>query len=177
MHIFYTVLQVMIFGQKYAATRILAMLLLLAVALAGCKDYTRSTASSQEVIEKTWVLAGGSVVKDGVDITGDHSGLILTFDANGTYTNAPTDNLFESAGIWVWADAGATALVLDGVIKIDVLQLTATDLHLEFTRSENPSSARVTSIAGHYIVKLRPGSERPLAETNWTVPVKRNLTN
>jgi hypothetical protein len=142
---------------RRSSALVLVAMLLFAGVCTRCKDDDSTNDPSVEAIERTWVLTGGTITKDAVDVTEQYPGMTIAFSASGTYTARNAGGLFEAVGTWVWADASATALVLDDGLEVSVLTLNATDLHLAFTVADEVSG-RTEHTGGDYVVKLKAGN-------------------
>ncbi|WP_232835139.1 DUF5004 domain-containing protein [Pleomorphovibrio marinus] len=110
----------------------------------------------------TWAIAGGgSVSKDGVSQTGDFANFEITFLNNTggqNYTTANGGNLFNANGSWSVTGENLDRLLLTGNQPASGREIAFTrnqeSLRLEFTVAP-PSNARVSALAGFYVIELR----------------------
>ncbi|AYB35097.1 hypothetical protein D4L85_32935 [Chryseolinea soli] len=139
---------------------ITSSLLVLALVLTSCgSDDDPETAGidPKTFIVKTWKLSGGGTIeKDGTDVSADYSGLELTFVSAGTYTSKNGGLLFRSSGTWRWKSTDATVLLLDGELEVNVKEITATNFHSQFNLSEDyAAGGRSKGVIGPYEVTLK----------------------
>lgn len=107
-----------------------------------------------------WTVAnGGSVTKDGQNLTADYAGFelrLISGASNKTYTSTPNP-LFDQNGSWSFAGGNYDKIQLTGAQPAagKEISFTRTDdrLTLAFT-VPMPSNARVTALAGSYLFEL-----------------------
>lgn len=106
---------------------------------------------------KTWTLTGGTVKKNGTDVTSTYSGFELTFNAGTTktYTSKNSNDLFDSNGSWDFAGANFDKFVLSGSKPAATREISFTEssgkLTLLFTIPQ--PGARIfgtQAVAGNY---------------------------
>jgi len=134
---------------------ILLSLLLFALGMTSCQGDEKES-DPRDVIERTWLLTGGTVTKDGSDVTSDYTGLQVTFSDGGTYTTVNGGHFFKSAGTWAWQGSGMTGITCDGDFSIQVIAVNETDLHLQLTLNEDVlTGGRTAGLVGEYDIKLK----------------------
>ena len=139
---------------------ITSSLLMLALVFTSCgsdDDPETTNVDPQTFIVKTWKLSGGGTIeKDGTDVSADYTGLELTFVSAGTYTSKNGGLLFRSSGTWRWKSTDATVLLLDGELEVNVKEITATNFHSQFNLSEDyAAGGRSKGVIGPYEVTLK----------------------
>lgn len=138
---------------------ITSSLLVLALVFTSCgsdDDPESADIDPKTLIVKTWKLNGGTIEKDGTDVSADYAGLELTFVSAGTYTSKNGGLLFRSSGTWRWKSTDATVLLLDGELEVNVKEITATDFHSQFNLSEDyAAGGRSQGVIGPYEVTLK----------------------
>lgn len=149
---------------------LLALIILPLVISCGRDDDGPQKSPEQEAREKlageqgslTWAIAGGgSISKDGVSQTGDFANFEITFLNNTggqNYTTTSGGNLFDSNGSWSVTGENLDRLTLTGNQPASGREIAFTrsqeTLRMEFTVAP-PSNARVTALAGFYVIELR----------------------
>ncbi|SHH17568.1 hypothetical protein SAMN04488109_3012 [Chryseolinea serpens] len=140
---------------------ITSSLLVLALVFTSCggsdDDPEPTNVDPKTLIVKTWKLSGGgTIVKDGTDVSADYAGLELTFVSAGTYTSKNGGHLFRASGTWRWKSTDATVLLLDGELEVNVKEITATNFHSQFNLSEDyATGGRSQAVVGPYEVTLK----------------------
>ena len=106
---------------------------------------------------KTWTLAGGTVKKNGTDVTSTYSGLELTFNAGTakTYSSKNSNDLFDANGTWEFGGANFDKIILSGTKPAATREISFTEssgkLTLLFTIPQ--PGARIfgtQAVAGNY---------------------------
>lgn len=139
---------------------ITSSLLVLALVFNSCgssDDPEPTDVDPKTFIVNTWKLSGGGTIeKDGTDVSADYAGLELTFASAGTYTSKNGGLLFRSSGTWRWKSADATVLLLDGELEVNVKEITAANFHSQFDVSEDyAAGGRTKGVIGPYEVTLK----------------------
>jgi len=117
----------------------------------SCSD--DDAGEEQDALVGTWTLGtAGSVKKDDTDVTADYAGLQVTFIKDGTYTSQHAGRLLKSSGTWVRTGSGQ--LTVDGDFAITIVSVSATDLILQLTLSEDDLGGRVKALVGEYDIHL-----------------------
>ena len=134
----------------------------MAIVLAGlmlwtsaCNDDDKPDPKNQ--IVKTWSVGStGFVKQDGVDVTSEYTGLTISIKNDGTYSTTNAAKLFYPTGAWAWKGPGITTFTIDGDFDINVTELSATTLHINFNMDVdhvNPDG-RTSAVVGSYEIKL-----------------------
>jgi hypothetical protein len=140
--------------------KLIVSLMAVAIAIAGmlsCEsDDPKLDAQAQFIkgLSGTWTVAGGSVTRDGADVTEFFSGMTITFAADRSYTVA-------NAVVPIWAPDGTFTLeknsnsfniIRDDGVVITVSQLQANSVTLSF--SYMAPLGRAKSISGEFVFNL-----------------------
>lgn len=108
---------------------------------------------------QSWTIAGGgSVTRDGVDVTSTYPNfeIILNSGSTKTYTSRNSNDLFDSNGNWIFAGANFDKITLSGTKPASGREIsftqTGNNLTLVFT-IPSPGS-RTNAVVGNYSFKL-----------------------
>jgi hypothetical protein len=102
---------------------------------------------------KPWVSAGGSVVKDGFDVSDQFEGFQLTFSGNNFTTTNSLPNVWPSESAWAFHNDDIDVIErADGVLM--TITLSANTLEVKFTDPQG-SSGRFRGVPGDYVFVLQ----------------------
>lgn len=113
----------------------------------------------QDQLKKSWQIGStGFIKQDGVDVSADYPGIVVTWKGDGTYTTTNAKKLFYPEGTWVWQGNGTTLLAVDGSLPVTVNELTSSKLHITFTmdRDHVNANGRTQAVVGNYELLLQP---------------------
>ena len=100
----------------------------------------------------SWAVSGGSVVKDGYNVSSQFEGFSLSF---GEFTYSTQNGLataWPSAGIWEFVNDNPNKIIRNDGVEIDV-SLINNDLVLSFNVT-GVTGGRIKGIDGNYIFTL-----------------------
>lgn len=124
----------------------------------ACKDdEDKNPVNPQDAIEKTWRIgSAGYVKKDGTSVTSEYPNLTVTMKADGTYQTTNAKKLLFPSGTWSWVGTGTSEVKLDGDFTVTVIDLTATNLVVEFvlTKDDVNTNGRKNALVGTYQLSL-----------------------
>ncbi len=146
-------------------TTLITIIALGMLAATGCKnkeDDPQADALAQQLGRLvngglSWGVVGGSVTKDGYDVTGQFSGFLLTIGADYTYETANSTGIaWPAAGTWQFNNSNPNELLRDDGVLIEIVSLSPDRLILKFTVEET-SGGRIGGITGEFTFELTPG--------------------
>ncbi len=105
-----------------------------------------------ELLARDWTVS--SVVADGVDITSNFSGLVVTFDLDGNYsTNTGYGPVWPDSGTFTLSGSDFGTIERSDGVSLSITEVTATSLTVGFTYSTLPGG-RVSGILGDYVCQF-----------------------
>ena len=142
-------------------TSILSQSVILVVAifllsLSGCKKDAPLTAQEKVtamLTSATWVT--NTVTIDGVDYSVLYNNFSIKFDKS-TYTTTSGGPVWNASGTWVFINAEATLMKMDGVREVTINSITGDFLELSFQWEQNTfEPGRSKSVKGKQKFKLK----------------------
>jgi hypothetical protein len=142
--------------------------LFLAIQSCGGEDPAPTTPKTPEELAlealaatgtQTWTLAGGgSVTRDGADVSPTYSGfeLVMNSGSSKTYTSRNNNDLFDANGNWTFAGANFDKFTLSGTKPAAnrEISFTASGNNLTLVFTVPTPGSRTSAVAGNYIFKL-----------------------
>lgn len=145
---------------NYITTTLSVIVLLVVTIISGCsKDDGESSSLLDEQLVllenggKSWILTGGSVIKDDFDVSDQFAGLKLTITGFDYMTVNSLSGVWASQGTWTFKDNQLTALERNDGVILRIDNISASQLVLSFT-DPNGTGGRYSSIPGGYIFTL-----------------------
>jgi hypothetical protein len=134
---------------------VIAVILLLA--LPGCTKKEELTAQEKTTALLTTPAGWQSpvVTVDGVDYSALYKDFSIKFDKS-TYTTTSGAPMWKASGTWVFINAEATLMKMDGTRDVEINSLSADVFELSFQWEENTfNPGRTSSIKGKQKFKLK----------------------
>jgi hypothetical protein len=103
---------------------------------------------------KSWVSAGGSIIKDGFNVSDQFSGFKLTITGFNYTSENSLSGVWASSGTWDFQDGSLITLDRNDVVVVTIGNISSTQLVLSFTDS-NGTGGRYSSISGDYVFTLK----------------------
>ena len=102
---------------------------------------------------KSWVSAGGSIIKDDFDVSSQFTGFKLTITGFGYTTENSLSGVWSNSGTWSYQNDQLTVLERNDGVVLNIT-ISATDLVIIFT-DPNGTGGRYSSIPGDYVFTLK----------------------
>jgi hypothetical protein len=102
---------------------------------------------------KSWVLAGGSVIKDDFDVTDQFNGFELTVQGFNFTTVNSLSGVWADQGSWTFVDDQITKMERNDGVVVNIQQVSSSQLTLRFS-DPNGTGGRYSSIPGDYVFTL-----------------------
>lgn len=145
---------------NYITTALSVIILLSMSIISGCsKDDGGNPSPLDEQLmllenqSKSWVLTGGSVIKDDFDVSDQFTGFKLTITGFNYMTENSLSGVWASQGTWTFKDNQVTTLERNDGILVTINNISSSQLVLSFT-DPNGSGGRYSSIPGDYAFTL-----------------------
>ncbi|WP_194777457.1 hypothetical protein [Pararhodonellum marinum] len=106
----------------------------------------------------TWrVNGGGSVTKDGNNVTQDFSSFQIRFINDKNYTTQNSNNLFDNSGTWAFVGSNFDKIELSGNQPAAgrEISFTQTGNDLNLTFNVPVPNTRTEALAGNYVFSLK----------------------
>jgi len=141
---------------------ILAVITFLAIPIGGCSTETIEDPQPDPLQVQlnallqnggaSWSTVGGTVRKDGFDVSSQFTGFTVTFGEFTYTTQNSVDTAWPGSGTWQFSNNNPNTILRDDGVLIDV-SLSSNFLHLRFT-VDGSAGGRVEGIAGEFIFAL-----------------------
>jgi len=140
---------------------ILAVITSLAIPIGGCSTETIEDPQPDPLQVQlnalqnggaSWSTVGGSVSKDGFDVSSQFTGFTVNFGEFTYTTQNSVDTAWSGSGTWQFSNNNPNLILRDDGVLIDV-NLNGNTLVLRFT-VDGTAGGRVAGIAGEFIFAL-----------------------
>jgi len=145
---------------SYITNNLPIIILLSIILISGCsKDDGGDPSPLDEQLalleneSQSWVSAGGSIVKDGFDVSDQFAGFKLTITAFDYTTENSLSGVWADQGSWTFKDDQITTLERNDGVIITIQSISSSQLVLSFT-DPNGTGGRYSSIPGDYVFTL-----------------------
>lgn len=145
---------------KYITTALSIIVLSAITIISGCSSDDGGDPSPLDMQlalleneSKSWVLAGGSVVKDGFDVSDQFAGFKLTITGFNYTSENSLSGVWASSGTWIFKDDQITTLKRNDEVIVTINNISSTQIALSF-RDPNGTGGRYSSIPGDYVFTL-----------------------
>ncbi|HNP17479.1 MAG TPA: hypothetical protein PKL31_03505 [Fulvivirga sp.] len=102
---------------------------------------------------KPWISSGGSIIKDGYDVSSQFNGFKLSISGNQYSTVNSLKDVWGTQGSWSYHDNNINVLERnDGVLL--TIKLINNELTITFTDPKGSSGGSLEGISGDYIFEL-----------------------
>ncbi len=102
---------------------------------------------------KPWILSGGSITKDGYDVSSQFNGFELTITGSQYRTVNSLKDVWETQGSWSYHNNNVNVLERnDGVLL--TIKLINNELTVSFTDPKGSSGGKLEGISGDYTFNL-----------------------
>jgi hypothetical protein len=102
---------------------------------------------------KSWISAGGSITKDGFDVSDQFAGFKLTITGFNYKTENSLSGVWAIQGSWSFKNDQITAMERNDGVVVTIDNISSTQLVLSFT-DPNGTGGRYSSISGDYVLTL-----------------------
>lgn len=142
-------------------TTVLSVIILLSMSIiSGCSKDDGGSPSPIDVQlmllenqSKSWVLAGGTVIKDDFDVSDQFTGFKLTITGFNYTSENSLSGVWADQGTWSFKDNQITAMERNDDIIVTINNISSSQLVLSFT-DPNGTGGRYSSIPGDYVFTL-----------------------
>ena len=145
--------------------RILSILLIMAVVVAGCNKKEEPQPTPEELqldkLAGTWTLGSGAVTLDGQDRSADWAGFTVTFTTGKSYStsNSFDENVWPTGGTWDFQ--GTSGAGLENIVRSDGITIalsnfseSAATLTFDYLISRPLKNGKVESIEGTWVFQM-----------------------
>jgi hypothetical protein len=102
----------------------------------------------------SWISTGGSVTKEGYDVSGEFSGFKLTVDGFNYTTENSLSGVWASSEPWSFKNDRVTTIERNDGVIINITSINNIGLVLTFT-DPSGTGGRYSSIPGDYVFSLK----------------------